>query len=340
MSTGARLAPVITLCLLLCATSGGCASGLRLSLLAAAAEPPSRVALFFSVDAPGARTSRGRRAAIPIANLQASDFRIYEDGALVSDADSQQTIARPELAVEHYTLLLIDMSSSTVLGDQLGAIRAAAQGWVTQLRTQQHVAVYAFDGSKSLYEIVPFDSERASLDKLRTFEVVDPSTNLNGAVLLALSELDKTLQTHTMPVRLGSLVVLTDGVDRANRVSQRQMLDAVDAAPYHVYALGIGRELDDSVLARVGKSGYVRVEDSSSARVAFRELAQLITTASRRFYLLRYCSPSRGGTHSVRVEVSVPAGSGQLQYDLDASRFSAGCDAQAVTAPPSLRRIR
>jgi len=270
--------------------------------------------------------------------LQASDFRIYEDGALVSELVSQQTIAHPELAVEHYTLLLIDMSSTTVLGDQLGAIRSAAQAWLTQLRTLQRVAVYAFDGSKSLYEIVPFDSAQ-SLDKLRSFEVVDPSTNLNGAVLLALAELDKTLQTHSMPVRLGSLVVLTDGVDRANRVSQRQMLDVVDAAPYHVYTLGIGRELDDSLLARVGKSGYVRVEDSSSARIAFRELTQLITTASRRFYLLRYCSPSRGGTHTVRVEVATPAGSGQLQYNLDASHFSAGCDAQAVVAPPSLRRI-
>ena len=137
--------------------------------------------------------------------------------------------------------------------------------------------------------------------------------------------------------RFGNVVVLTDGLDRANRVSQRQMLDAVEATPYHVYTLGIGRELDDSVLSRIGKSGYVRVEENSGMRTAFQELAELIRSAAGRYYLLRYCSPSRAGRHVVRVEVAVPAGSGQLQYVLDASRFRAGCDAARA---PVLKRIK
>ena len=131
--------------------------------------------------------------------------------------------------------------------------------------------------------------------------------------------------------------MLTDGVDRANRISQRQMLDAVEAAPYRVFTLGIGRELDDSLLSRLGKTGYIRVEESGAARSAFRELAELITRATRRQYLLRYCSAARSGVHKVSVEATAPAGSGQLQYTLDAAALHAPCD---LTRAPTLTPVQ
>ena len=181
-----------------------------------------------------------------------------------------------------------------------------------------------------MYEISAFGAAAnalsPALDKLRRFDAIDPSTNLHGALLAAISELNKALRADTAALRFANLVVLTDGHDRANRISQRQMLDAVDAAPYRVYTLGIGRELDDSVLSRIGKSGYVRVEESAAARAAFQEIAQLIERASQRYYLLRYCSPARGGRHVVTLEAEAAAGVGQLRYTLDAEHFGAGCD--------------
>jgi hypothetical protein len=314
----------------MCGIGTGCASSLRLTLLAAAAGPSSDVALYMDVaDAHGQ----------PVTGLQSSDFRIFEDGQPVS----HHRRANQALAAEHFTLLLIELSSGAVMSDQVGAIRAAAEAWLAQVEAQQRVAVYAFDGAKTLHEIVTFQGERTgsssqnALAQLQRLEVRDPATNLNGAVLLGLAELGRATRSSRAALRYGTLVVLTDGSDRANRISQRQMLDAVEAAPYRVFTLGIGRDLDDSVLSRVGKTGYVRVEESSAARAAFRELAELITRATRRQYLLRYCSAARAGHHDVSIEATAAAGRGQLQYTLDASALRAPCD---LTRAPALTPVQ
>lgn len=318
----ARLVPIIAAWIMCGLAASGCASSLRLSLLAAASRPPSDVALYVDVA-----DAQGR----PVVGLQASDFRFYEDGQRVTAGG----LADPAFAAQHFTLLLIEISSSVVMSDQVGAIRTAAQTWLAQVGAQQRVAVYAFDGGKGLHEIVPFQEGppdgRRMLERLRGLEVRDPSTNLNGAVLAGLIELGRALSGSQVPLRFGTLVVLTEGSDRANRISQRQMFDAVEAAPYRVFTLGIGRELDDSVLSRVGKTGYVRVEETSAARAAFGELAAQILRASQRQYLLRYCSNAREGRHKLRIELETPEGRGELHYTLDATDFTGPCD---PTSPP------
>ena len=322
----ARLVPVIAAWLVCGISTTGCASSLRLSLLAAATRPPGDVALYIDVA-----DAHGR----PVLGLQGSDFRFYEDGEQVTSG----SLADPTLAAQHYTLLLIEISSSVVMSDQVGAIRTAAQAWLTRVGAHQRVAVYAFDGGKALHEIVPFQEarpdERRFVDALRRMEARDPSTNLNGAVLSGLAELGRALRSSDVPLRFGTLVVLTEGSDRANRISQRQMLDAVDAAPYRIFTLGIGRDLDDSILSRVGKTGYIRVEDTSAARAAFSELAELILRASQRQYLLRYCANARSGRHELRVEVDTPQGRGELHYPLDGTGITGPCN--PASPPPKLQ---
>ena len=316
--------PVIAAWVVCGISTTGCASSLRLSLLAAASRPPSDVALYVDVA-----DAHGR----PVVGLQASDFHFYEDGVAASGE-----LADPALAAQHYTLLLIELSS-LLTSDQVGAIRTAAQAWLARVGAQHRVAVYAFDGAKALHEIVPFHAgppdDRRLLDTLRTLEARDPSTNLNGAVLAGLAELGRGLRAGEAPLRFGTLVVLTEGSDRANRISQRQMLDAVEAAPYRVFTMGIGRELDDSALSRIGKTGYIRVEDTSAARAAFSELADLILRASQRQYLLRYCANARSGRHNLRVEVDSSEGQGELHYTIDADGFTGPCD--PASPPPPVR---
>ncbi|MET0386346.1 MAG: VWA domain-containing protein [Polyangiales bacterium] len=304
----------------------GCASGLKLTLLSAAARPPSNVAVFFAVD-----TDDGE----PVANLLAEDFHIYEDDKLVSVHESQQTIVNPEIAATHYTLLLVDMSASVTASDQLDAITRSAREFVSQVAPYQRVAVYAFDGSKNLYEVVPFATAGAETarawDRLRQFESRDPSTNLHGAVLQALGELDKALQRAHAPLRFGTLVVFTDGTDRADRVPYQQMIDAVEASPHNVYALGVGHEIEDSVLSRIGKTGYIRVEDSAASSAAFHEIGDRIVRFTRRYYLLSYCSPARAGQHVVRIEATAEGRRGELDYAFDAAGYGPRCD---PTRPP------
>lgn len=308
---------------LACAGCGfaGCASSLTLTRLDAAARPPGNVAVFFAVD---------RGDGQPVADLLPANFNIYEDGKLVSLDASRQTILNPQLAAAHYTLLLVDVSGSVTASEQLAAVLSAASEFVAQVERYQRVAVYAFDGSKNLYEIAPFAADGGSvaqrLRALATFQSRDPSTNLHGAVVQALAELDKALHRADAPLRFGSLVVFTDGTDRANRVPFQQMVDAVDASRDHVYALGIGREIDDSSLARIGKTGYVRVDDGSASRDAFREIAKRIVAYTRRYYLLSYCSPARAGRHTVSVEAVSNGKRGRLDFSFDASGFGSACD--------------
>lgn len=308
-----------------CLWLSACGPGLKLTRIDAATRKPSNVAVYFSVD-------RGEE---PVADLLASDFEIYEDDRLVSIDESQQTIVNPELAAAHYTLLLVDMSASVTASDQMQEIAAAAIQFVGQVGKQQRVGVYAFDGNKDVYEISPFSSTEQrtaqGLVALETFQSRDPSTNLNGAVVHALRHLDRALASTSTSLRFGTLVVFTDGTDRANRVPLQEMLDAVEGSRHEVYAIGVGREIDDSTLSRIGKSGYIRVEDSSASAAAFDEIGQRILRVGKRYYLLSYCSPARAGKHKVTVEAHSQGDSGKLEYTFDAAGFGPGCD---PTKPP------
>ena len=303
-----------------CLLTAACGPSLSLTRIEAASSKPSNVAVFFAVDREGE----------PVADLLASDFHIYEDDRLVSVDESRQTIVNPQIAASHFTLLLVDMSASVSASDQMHDIAAAAIQFVGQVGKQQRVALYAFDGSKNLYEISAFSPTEQQtaqgLNSLETFQSRDPSTNLNGAVVQALRELDEALRDSTVPLRFGTLVVFTDGTDRANRVPLQEMIDAVEASPHKVYAIGVGNEIDDSTLSRIGKSGYIRVEDSSASAAAFNEIGERIVRFTQRYYLLSYCSPSRAGKHKVTIEAVNDGDTGTLEYGFDANGFGPGCD--------------
>jgi VWFA-related protein len=304
----------------------GCGGGLKPSLIDAAYRKPSNVAVYFAVD-----DNDGE----PVADLLASDFNIYEDGKLVSRDESRQSIVNPEVAAVHYTLLLVDMSASVTESDQVDKIVAASTDFAARVEPYQKVAVYAFDGSTNLYEITPFtESEtRASqgLSKLSGFMTKDPSTNLHGAIVQALEKLHQALDQAKVPLRFGTLVVFTDGTDRAARVTYQEMLDAIEASDYSMFAIGVGNEIDDTTLSRIGKTGYIRVDNSAELSDGFKQIGDRIVRHTRRYYLLSYCSPARAGKHKVTVEAVSKGQRGELSYDFDAHGFGPGCDA---TKPP------
>ena len=308
------------------ALAAGCGGGLKPTLIQAAHRKPSNVAVFFAVDDDDGE---------PVASLLASDFKIYEDGKLVSRDESRQTIVNPEIAAVHYTLLLVDMSASVTESDQVGRIVAASTEFINRVEPYQKVAVYAFDGSPQLYEITPFteNESRASegMGKLTGFKTKDPSTNLHGAIVQALDKLKGGLKNAKVPLRFGTLVVFTDGTDRAARVPQQEMQDAIDASDYSVFAIGVGNEIDDATLSRIGREGYIRVENSEALSDAFKQIGDRIVRFTRRYYLLSYCSPARAGKHTVTIEAVTKSESGKLDYQFDANGFGPDCDA---TRPP------
>ncbi|HEX8794751.1 MAG TPA: VWA domain-containing protein [Polyangiaceae bacterium] len=313
---------------------GGCA-GLQLTPIKTAQQRPSNVAVYFKVQTEGGD---------PVGGLTADKFRIYEDNQLVSQYESKQTILNPEVTAVHYTLLLVDMSGSVSQSGNgtTDELVQAASAFTDHVEKQQKVAVFAFDGSPDLTPISPFSdqpgSAKAGIQQLTTFKPKDPSTNLNGAIVKALDELDTALGKAPQPLKFGTLVVFTDGTDRAGRVKQDEMEQHIKEKPFDVFAIGLGAEMKPDQLQRIGKSGTAMAADKNAIVKAFDDVGARVEARTKSYYLLSYCSPSRAGKHQVRIEAVVQDGQGKseetgsLRSDFDATGFAPGCD---PNTPPS-----
>jgi hypothetical protein len=194
------------------------------------------------------------------------------------------------------------------------------------------VAVFAFDGSPQLHPISAFTSTsgaKVGIAELKNFKPSDPSTNLNGAVVEGLHELDHALSQAEHPMRFGTLVVFTDGTDRANRVPRDDMLKAVRDSEHQIFAIGLGTEIKESEIKDIGKSGTAMASDKTKVVQAFDAIGQKIEAATKSYYLLSYCSPSRAGKHEVRIKAIVEGDGSTVTASADASANGSGASADA-----------
>jgi hypothetical protein len=321
-SISSRVASFALACSL--GASSGCAANLEVTRINSDQQKPNNVWVFFTVE----------KDDEPVAGLTADDFEIYEDNSLVSKYESQQVIQNPEVAAVMYTMLLLDMSGSVTESGQADLLVDAATIFSERVGKTQKVGVYAFDGEEKLHSVTPFTETQGSveggLDGLRGYKAKDPSTNLHGAVGLALDELEEALQKDKRPLKFGTLVVFTDGTDRAGRVTKEEMVESLNSeehARYEIYAIGVGAELEEKQLEDLGRDGTEMASDPGKVREAFERVAAKIEAHAKRFYLLSYCTPARKGQHIVRIEAHTrnekgkKNGSGSLEYEFSAEKF-------------------
>ena len=318
------------------ALTGAC-STVELKRINSAEDKPNNVWVFFSVEQNGE----------PVPNLSADDFEIYEDSQLVSKFESGQVIQNPDVAAVMYTMLLLDMSGSITESGESNALVDAAQMFNEKVGKTQKVAVFAFDGGEKIRPVVRFTESQqpveGGLESLRTYRAQDPSTNLHGAVVQGLQELDKSLQKDERPLKFGTLVVFTDGTDRAARVTSDEMFAEMNKPEYEnfdIFAIGVGAEIEQGSLATIGRDGTELAQDRAKVEEAFGNVAEKIEAQSKRFYLLSYCTPARKGDHAVRIEANIPGesggstGKGALEYNFNADKFGPppSCDPQRKPA--------
>ena len=306
--------------LVLVAACGGSKQGLRLTVLNASVQKPSNIAIYFTVD-----TAEGE----PVAGLTAEQFRIYEDGQPVSALESKQTILNPEVAAEHITLLLVDMSGSVSESDDVPLILEAARGFAARIEKYQKVAVYAFDGNRQIFKLADFGTGpavQAGIERIGEFKTTDPSTNLNGAIVEGTKVLARQVRASRAPLTFGTLVVFTDGTDRAGRVKFEDLERALDEADFDVMVIGVGAEIDEATLQRIGRDGAILTKDRRQIASSFDQAAARLEAYSKRYYLLGYCSPARDGEHEVTIETSHEGQSGSLAYKFNARGFRPNCD--------------
>jgi len=307
-------------------------TSLTLTRLNSAQRKPNNVWVFFTVE----------RGDEPVAGLQAEDFQIYEDGDLVSVYESKQVIQNPEVAAVMYTMLLLDVSGSISESGSADQLVDAAELFTSRVGKTQKVGVYAFDGEKEIKSVVPFTEAQGAveggLEGLRTYKPKDPSTNLHGAVMEGLKELKKQLDKEKKPLKFGTLVVFTDGTDRAARFSREDMKQEMlkeQYTDYEMYAIGVGAEIKKAGLGDIGRDGTELANESADVKAAFERVADRIERHTKRFYLLSYCTPARKGQHTVRIVANAkdPKGSGDLEWDFSADGFGPPPDCDPNTPP-------
>lgn len=328
-------------CLSLSEPSG--TSGLTASL-------PSRISWLFKVETCGGE---------PVAGLSAAQFEISEDGKKVSAYESQQRVTAKGERFRLYSVVMLDLSGSMLRSGDFPQVQAAAARYLDEALAAggdgHRVALFTFDGRAAPQVLVPFTSNRASLqaglDSLSLTECrasadcagfadrrtcagwrcVDDSTNLNGAVVEGLSLLDAELQGSDVPWRDGALVLFTDGTDQASRVTSGAAEEAVHRSGKHVFTVGLGGEVDEAALRDFGKDGYWPVERADALGDAFVEIAGRVSSLANRFYVLEYCSPKRSGTHTLQVKATIETARdgklvGTISGQFDAQGFSSGCE--------------
>jgi hypothetical protein len=310
------------------------------------AQLPSRVSVLFSVD-----TCAGE----PVPNLGPAAFTVKEDGVASSAFESGTRLAAHSEDFAMASLLLLDISGSILESGAFPQLLSAARGYARAVLQSPNarVAVMGFDGRAQALLVQGFTGELAQVERAldglaapecstqadcagrseaRTcaaFRCVDASTNLNGAVVGALGALEAQAQAQAARFQDTALVVFTDGRDLADRVSAAELVLRVRTSRAHLFTVGLGREADAESLERLGRDGFFPVDAPQALAQAFDAIAARVNALANRFYALDYCSPRRGGRHTLEVEATVDTPEGPLRGSLsgafDATGFQSGC---------------
>ncbi|MDM8516429.1 VWA domain-containing protein [Desulfobacterales bacterium HSG16] len=288
---------------------------------------PSNVSVFFKVE-----TDTGE----PVPNLVAEDFKIFENDSQISSFESQQAIMPKPEDFSHHTLLVLDLSGSVLGSESLTKLKNAAQGFITavtdaSVNNDIYLSVKWFDGAARLHSLVDFTNKSekliAGIDSISEDISNDPSTNLYGAIIEGIDIVEKITNTPDA-VNSGAVVIFTDGKDQASRKTRDEAFDAVMDAEDHIkiYTIGLGGEIDETVLKSVGKDGFAFASDFAELVPKFKEIAVQINKEVNSHYLLEYCSPKRNGEHTLKIEVEDGEQSGSLTTCFCAGGFEGGCE--------------
>ncbi len=303
--------------------------GARIDQIALGSGKPSNVAAFVSV------THKGK----PVAGLPASAFEVSENDQPINADTSQVQLLDVTRYATFHTVLLVDISQANQAPARK-LLAKAAGAFVRRARLGQSVTVVAFDGGDKVrlvadYSLDAHASAPEQVDALLPMAPVDPSRNLRGAVAQGLELLNRRLGANGNAVTLGTLAVFTRGPDLAGRYPRDQLNDVLSSNKSKLVLIDVTGDTQDEVASQVSESGVIHAQSAETLPIAFEDTASLVDGLREQYYLISYCSPSRAGTRSLSVTVSVPVAEGKDEKasfgaQFDAKGFSAGCDPQKV----------
>ncbi|MCA8956383.1 MAG: hypothetical protein KDC87_09925 [Planctomycetes bacterium] len=326
--------------------------GSIVKLAEAQVDLPGRISMFFQVRSPEGK---------PVPGLDASSFVLEENQQLVSTTESsQRLLARPQ-TFRSISLLLLDRSNSVATSEQGRAAEiTAAKEYIRQATTSPNtfVGLAWFDGRRGIHWVLDgqfqpttFSNDAeyllAAIENLHTEPVGSGSTNLYGAILAGLDELDtadQAAQAAGVAYRSLTLVTFTDGTDQAGIEQLANAQARVDNVKYSSFTIGLGLEISPATLQSLGKDGFVTAERLEDLAARFRETATTVRDLANSFYVLAYCSPKQdgSGTHTLTLRAYAAEGPALVSYEFSADYFSGGCgfvDTAFVDPVPGRRHV-
>jgi uncharacterized protein YegL len=307
--------------------------GLKITFESGATQPPSKVTVYFR-----ARTAYGN----PVTMLQCGDLTLYEDDEPISTYESFYGIKDNPETAKLSALLLLDLSGS-IVKTSLDTLKQATIAFVDTLFRSNYnnveLGIYFFDGREQIVPLAEITTDRKTLldavAKISTGLSLDNSTNLNGAAVKGVETVNARLKSNKALglVPAGSLVIFTDGKDRAARVDGSKALKAVLDSGLNVYAIGLKGEIDEAVLRQFGKDGFFSVDVIQNLVDKFKEVASFIKDDANSRYKLEYCSPRRKGKHQLKIKVTNNVdytSFGSITVAYSAEDFSGGCQIDSL----------
>ena len=310
----------LSLVVMAAACAGACAGGQKLNVekIDATTRPPANVALYLKIKGQG-----GQRV-----ELEASDFKVYEDGKAVPSKKLKRALLPVKYVLQRYALILVDLSGPLVDSEYLSTLHDSVAGLAAQIGKNMKVAISGFDGD-GIVPFVTFEDEEptAGLAGMRKFRPRGRNVDLWGAFVNGLDSLDKTAAHASVPYHQLSMVVVTDRWDRAGKHSQEEVVAKVKKAPADVYVIGIGDSVNREDLELVGKSGAFFAEKPKDIPKPFVDVATKIDGTLGQDYLFAYCSPQKAGARAGKHVVEVKIGKARVEHEFSTKGFTgATCD--------------
>lgn len=276
------------------------------------------------------------------------DFRLLTaEGAVVRDVtdfqykEDDEEISQYEAAIgpAHFfdsyatTLLLLDVSGGIVNSMNLDSLRQVAWQFVSSTSTSStgpqnnQFAVFTFDGSRDIREVITYTNFLPTLDGaikgINEACMQDCSSNLHGAVMKAIEDLEEEVGKETYGARL---VVISDfhhraGVDGMDYPAWETVAERIKASHLSFFAIGIGPEIDEKTMNAIGRDGAKKLGTS------MRDLGQLFAQwhQENQRYRVCYCSPARAGKHDFAIVAKKEGLSATYTHSFDANANFVHC---------------
>ncbi|HEY0457753.1 MAG TPA: VWA domain-containing protein [Pyrinomonadaceae bacterium] len=251
----------------------------------------------------------------PVGNLKDSAFRVYEDGVL------QPVTSVSITQVPLFNALVIDNSRS--LRTQLQKVIEAGKIIVGTNKPQDETAVVRFVSANKIEVVQEFTPNKPMIDNaLDNLFVEGGQTAIIDAVYKAAQMVDKYQNSQKKEdVKLRTLILVTDGDDRASLYDERLLFELLRKSFVQIYAVGFTNDLSDVPDPETGisrrqkaRAFLTRLAQETGGKVYFPDsieqlgrIALEISGELRTQYIISYTPTNdrRDGTfRKIKVEVA------------------------------------